>query len=65
VKLTEENILKYMPEGKYVKISYIIKALNITDITEARFLEVKLKTLINQGKIEREMQDGKSYYKRK
>ncbi len=54
-----------MPEGKYVKISYIIKALNITDITEARFLEVKLKTLINQGKLEREMQDGKSYYKKK
>ncbi len=65
VKLTEENILKYMPEGKYVKISYIIKALNITDITEARFLEVKLKTLISSGRIEREMQDGKSYYKRK
>ncbi|MBN2152401.1 MAG: hypothetical protein JW839_13195, partial [Candidatus Lokiarchaeota archaeon] len=65
VKITEENILKYMPEGKYVKISYIIKALNITDITDARFLEVKLKTLINQGKLEREMQDGKSYYKKK
>ncbi|MEX2684767.1 MAG: hypothetical protein Q6373_024555 [Candidatus Sigynarchaeota archaeon] len=65
LKLNEENILKCMPEGKYVKISYIIKALNITDITEARFLEVKLKTLINQGKLEREMQDGKSYYKKK
>lgn len=65
VRLTEENILKFMPDGKYVKISYIIKALNITDITEARFLEVKLKTLINQGKVEREMQDGKSYYKKK
>nr|MDO8086846.1 hypothetical protein [Candidatus Sigynarchaeum springense] len=65
IKLTEDNILRYMPDGKYVKISYIIKALNITDITEARFLEVKLKTLINQGKIEREMQDGKSYYKKK
>src|SRR5271157_3779855 len=65
VKITEENILKYMPDGKWVKISYIIKALNIKEITDARFLEVKLKTLMNQGKLERETQDGKSYYKKK
>jgi len=54
-----------MPDGKWVKISYIIKALNIKEITDARFLEVKLKTLMNQGKLERETQDGKSYYKKK
>jgi hypothetical protein len=65
VKITDENILKYMLEGKYVKISYIIRAMNITDVTEARFLEVKLRKLINQGKIQREMQDGRFYYKKK
>src|SRR5271157_1406330 len=64
-EITEENILKQMPDGKWVKISYIIKALDIKEITDARFLEVKLKSLLNQGKLERETQDGKSYYKKK
>nr|MDO8085658.1 hypothetical protein [Candidatus Sigynarchaeum springense] len=65
VKISEENILKFMPDNKYVKKSYIIKTMNINDDIEARFLEVKLKILVNNGKIEREMQNGKSYYKRR
>jgi len=64
VKITDENILKYMPDGKWVKISYIIKALNVKEITDARFLEVRLKELLNQNQIERESQDGKSYYRK-
>ena len=65
VKITEDNILKYLPDGKYVKISYMIKALNIKDITDARFLEIKLKTLVRSGRLEKITQEGKSYYKKK
>lgn len=65
VKVTEENILKYMPDGKYVKISYLIKALNIKDINDARFLEMKLKALARDGRIEKIAHEGKSHYKKK
>jgi hypothetical protein len=64
-KITHSAVLNSMPKGEYVKITDLIKALNITDITGARFLEVKLKTLLNQGRIEREVRDGKSYYKKR
>ncbi len=62
--VTEENIIKLMTEGKQVELGYIIKALNISEIWEARFLELKLKTLVDQGKIGREYKDGISFYKK-
>nr|MDO8085659.1 hypothetical protein [Candidatus Sigynarchaeum springense] len=65
VNITDENITKNMPDRKWVKISYIIRQMNITDITETRYLQIKLKQLVNTGRIEREMQDGKSYYRKK
>ncbi len=63
-KVTEENILEQIPEGKLVKISSIIKALNVTDVTEARFLELRLKQLVDQGKIGQGLRNGKPYYKK-
>nr|MDO8112605.1 hypothetical protein [Candidatus Sigynarchaeota archaeon] len=63
--ITEENILKCMPDDKWVKIPFLLKALNIKEIGDARYLEIKMKGLLNRGKIERELQDGKSYYKKK
>ncbi|MBN2151962.1 MAG: hypothetical protein JW839_10975 [Candidatus Lokiarchaeota archaeon] len=65
VVITEESVLRALPEGNYVKISYIIKALGLTDISEARYLENTLKTLVQRGKVEQEMQEGKSFYKRR
>lgn len=63
-KITYAAVLGSMPEGEYMRIDDIIKALNITDITGARFLEIKLKTLVNQGRIERKLQDGKNVFKK-
>ena len=56
--------MKYLPGDRWVKISYLIKALNIKDITDARFLEIKLRTLTKQGRIEKIVQEGKSRYKK-
>ncbi|MFX0098534.1 MAG: hypothetical protein ACFFCS_03065 [Candidatus Hodarchaeota archaeon] len=64
IKISEANILKYLPADRWVKISYLIKALNIKDITDARFLEIKLRTLTKQGRIEKIVQEGKSRYKK-
>ncbi|MHA1683715.1 MAG: hypothetical protein ACTSUE_22445 [Promethearchaeota archaeon] len=65
LKINEENILKYLPREKYVKISYLIKALGIKDITDARFLDMKLRILVKQGRVEKIKQDSKSHYKKK
>jgi hypothetical protein len=62
---TDDAILHSMPEGEHVKVSYILKALNITDIRDARKLELVLKSLVDRERIEREMQEGKSYYKKR
>jgi hypothetical protein len=64
IKISESNILNYLPNDRWVKISYLIKTLNIKDITDARFLEIKLRTLTKQGRIEKIVQEGKSRYKR-
>ncbi len=65
VSISEETVLSSMPEKSYVKISYIIKALGLSDIREARYLENTLKALVGEGKVEIEIQDGKSYYKKR
>ncbi len=53
------------PAGTFVKISYLIKALNVKEIPEARHLEVHLKQLVRDGRLDRVFQDGKWYYTRK
>jgi DNA topoisomerase VI B subunit len=63
--MADEEVLKYMPDEKYVNISYLIKALKIKDITDARFLDLKLKNLVAQSRLEKVSQDGKSYFKKK
>jgi hypothetical protein len=64
-RFSDEVILNNMPEGKYVKISYLIKALNVTDINDTRRLELALKRLVELKRVVRELQEGKSYYMRR
>ncbi|MBD3187870.1 hypothetical protein GF325_13625, partial [Candidatus Bathyarchaeota archaeon] len=64
LKINEENILKRLPSDKPVKISYLIKALGIKDITDARFLDMKLKILMKNGRVERSKIEGKSYFRK-
>ena len=64
IPITEENILKQIPERLGVRMSYIIKKLNIKEITDARIVELKLKKLLEQGIVIRNTLDGKSFYKK-
>ncbi|MHA1793505.1 MAG: hypothetical protein ACTSVI_12715 [Promethearchaeota archaeon] len=64
LKISEENILKVVPSDKWVRIGYIIKKMGIKDLTDARFLELKLKALVKNKRIEKNTQGGKSHYKK-
>jgi len=60
--ITEEVILKSIPEHTFVTIDHVVKSLNIKEIVEARYVLTKLRILERDGKIEHAIQDGKSYY---
>nr|MDO8115771.1 hypothetical protein [Candidatus Sigynarchaeota archaeon] len=62
-EFNEEDIFRHLPEGKYVRITRIIKALNVTYVPAAKALQVKLNTLVSQGKLTKIRQNGKLYYK--
>ncbi len=66
VMVAYENILKHIPKGKYIKLSTILKALDVPNSTEAPFLElrIKLKSLLDQGKVEEEIRNRMPYYRR-
>ena len=64
VEITDESILQCFPEGEPMRFSRFMKHLNITQLGDARQLELRLKDLITRGLIEKIIHDGNVYYKR-
>ena len=62
--LSDEAILNAMPDERNVNISYLLKALKIRNITDARSIDLTLKRLVASGRLQKVSQEGKSYYKK-
>ncbi|MFX0101614.1 MAG: hypothetical protein ACFFCS_18710 [Candidatus Hodarchaeota archaeon] len=65
MEINKDNILEQLPSSKFVKISYMVKALGIRDIKDARFLQIKLEELVKSRLIEKKKSEGKTWYKKK
>ncbi len=63
--ITSKAILGAIEDEKWYNIKEIIKNLHITDIKDARYLQLKLKQLTREKRVLITLKSGKTYYKRK
>jgi hypothetical protein len=61
--ITSKAITDTFVPGKWLNIKEIIKNLHITDIKDARFLQLKLKQLTREKKLAITIKQGKIFYK--
>ncbi|MHA1793881.1 MAG: hypothetical protein ACTSVI_14660 [Promethearchaeota archaeon] len=64
VPITNKYILNMVPSDKWVLIDHIIKNMGIKDRADARYLELKLKTLVKSKHIDKITRGGKSFYRK-
>ncbi|MHA1727793.1 MAG: DNA topoisomerase VI subunit B [Promethearchaeota archaeon] len=64
-ELTHNGILNALSDGKWYFTSEIVKKMRITNMTDARFLQIKLKSLATKGLISLGKKDEKKVWKLK
>jgi DNA topoisomerase VI subunit B len=63
--LSSENIIKVFEANEWYSIKDIIKKLKITDLKDARYLQLKIKQLSRERKLLITIKSGKQYWKKK
>ena len=61
--ITTDTILKTLENQNWVNIKDLIKLLDIKDVKDARYLQLKLKQLTREKKVLLTIQSGRTYWK--
>jgi len=61
--ITNKLILQIMKKHEWLNIKNLIKLLDIKDVKDARYLQLKLKQLTREKKVLLTIQSGRTYWK--